>query len=180
MKRLPLTVPLGHREAPSDFLSRLAVRNCIRDMRTLAHDLHLDVQAVICGESAALARLAEAGAADQAALEREAFAGSPRGISIFHRAHKFSRTIQLTRNQVRICPACFREDLDAQSFQAEARPYRRAHWIISQIKTCERHHLALAPLGGWPPPASRSIRALSLRAPYACCRSSRPRPSNAR
>ena len=150
MKRLPLLVPLGSREAPFDFLSRLAVRNCIPDMRTLGQDLGLDVQGVIDGNPDALKRLAEAGSAGLEALQREAFVCKNRreANTIFYRGHKFSRTIQLSRNEVRICPACLLEDVGRHGFCVDARPYRRAHWMLSQIRTCERHSLTLVSIGG--------------------------------
>lgn len=154
MRRLPLLVPLGERECPADFLSRLAMRNCRGTMRKLAGDYGLDAQAVIDGKPEALAELSALGGVDLQPLLGEAFVTVGRSVAVHYKGHKLSRLIHLSRDQVRMCPACMREDLDAQEFRVEARPYRRSHWILNHIRTCERHCTSLVRLGGMTNPAT--------------------------
>ena len=139
---------LEHRgdETPSDFASRLSVRNWRDDLRKFCLDFGLDAQALIDGDTVAVSALAELAGADAAALMREAFIRQDGTRNYVHRGQHLVWS-SLTRSRVRMCPACMKEDMERLDVRDSARPYRRSQWIIRPLRTCLRHGMALVEIG---------------------------------
>lgn len=140
-----MTVPLGDLETPSDFFARVSSRNCRGTMRKVARDAGICTQAVIDGADDAIRRLAELAGANARQLLRERFRRIGKTLTFEHKGELFGRH-QLSRDWVRVCPECVKEDIASESFRLDARPRRRSPWMIAQIRTCERHGRGLVGL----------------------------------
>ena len=138
-------------ETPSDFASRLSIRNWRDDLRRFCLDFGLKAQGLIDGDAEAIAALAELAGADAAALEREAFVRQAGTRAYVFRGERLQRSV-LTRDRVRMCPACMEEDMDRLDVRPSARPYRRSQWLIGPIRTCARHGMGLIEIGTAPSP----------------------------
>lgn len=143
--RLPLTLPLGDRESPSDYLSRLSFRNGRDGILGICGDFGLDMQSVFHGSDEALRILSSLSGVDVPSLARHAFRKAEKRRFSYRGELLTSATTQ--GEQVRACPACLEEDLSRSGFRLEARPYRRAEWLIAPVRTCLGHGLSIVPLG---------------------------------
>lgn len=144
--KMPWTLELGILEMPSDFASRLSVRNCRDDLCGFCRDFGLDRQGLLDGRENAVAQLACLAGADVHAIMREAFVRIGQQRRYLHKGQEFI-AYNLSRDRVRICPACVEEDLDRHSFRPSARPHRRSTWLIEYLRTCPHHAMALTAIG---------------------------------
>ncbi|WP_454917706.1 TniQ family protein [Xanthobacter sediminis] len=143
---IPWTLPPGFLEMPSDFASRLAARNCRDDLHDFCRDFGLEVQGLVDGRTEVIVQLANLAGIDAQAIWREAFVRIGRERRYLHKGHEFLAS-NLSRDRVRVCPACLEEDVSRHDFRAVARPHRRSSWLIEYVRTCPHHGLALVPVG---------------------------------
>lgn len=144
--KLSLTLALGDRECPSDYASRLATRTYRDHMRDFCRDFGIDPQAVIDGKPEAVTALADLTGVSQDDLLRESFARAGRRRVFLHKEQDLLGS-SLSRNQIRMCPACMAEDIERLDCRVAARPHRRSTWMIRGVRTCRRHGMALAEVG---------------------------------
>lgn len=139
--RLALTLAHGAGETPPDFASRLSTRSCRDHMREFCRDFGINPQAVIDGRPEAVHALADLAKVDAEALLREAFVRVGDGQTFQYKGQHLLRS-SLTRNRVRVCPACMSEDIERLDCRLVARPHRRSHWLVRAIRTCAIHEIA--------------------------------------
>ncbi|MFB9985008.1 TniQ family protein [Mesorhizobium kowhaii] len=144
--KLSLTLPLGERECPSDYASRLATRTYRNHMRDFCRDFGIDPQAVIDGKPEAIIALADLADVSQEDLLKESFARVGQRRVFLHKGQDLLGS-SLTRNQIRMCPACMTEDIERLDCRVAARPHRRSTWMIRGVRTCNWHGMALAEIG---------------------------------
>lgn len=142
----PWTLTPGLLEMPSDFASRLAARNCRDDLHDFCRDFDLDVQGLVDGSREVIVQLARLAEVDAEAIGREAFVRIGRERRYLHKGHEFLIS-NLSRDRVRVCPACLEEDVSRHDFRVVARPYRRSTWLIDYVRTCPVHGLSLVTVG---------------------------------
>ena len=140
--RLALTLAHGVGETPPDFASRLSTRACRDHMREFCRDFGINPQAVIDGRPEAVHALAELAGVDGEALLREAFVRVGQSQTFQYKGQHLLRS-SLTRNRIRVCPACMSEDIERLNCRLAARPHRRSHWLLRGIRTCAVHEIAL-------------------------------------
>lgn len=151
--KLRLTMESGEHETPIDFASRLSTRACWDDMREFCKFYGFDPQSLIDGEEAAIRALANLARVDAEPLLREAFVSDETKQRFTHKGQTLVRH-SLTRNRVRMCPACMHEDIEARDYRLSARSHRRSEWIVRGVRTCDRHGMGLVELGRIDVPSS--------------------------
>lgn len=144
--KLHVSIEPGDGEMPADFASRLATRVCRDDLWAFCADFGLDTQGIIDGNIAAVSNLADLAEVSAERLMREAFIRLDASRRFLHKGEEIARR-NLTRDKVKICPACVAEDVDRLDFRLQARPYRRSEWILRSLHTCAKHEMALVDLG---------------------------------
>lgn len=152
MPALPLRLPLGSGEGAASYLQRLAALNFCSPEEFCA-DLGLSLAEARDGTAAALERLA-------------AFGDIPaRDLVFWTPRHVDARTTswcnyRLTRSrlggdEMRVCPACLREDAERAASRPELAMYLRADWSHEFRFTCLRHDIWLTPLRSRQDPQER-------------------------
>jgi len=135
-----MTSPLGWAETTWSYCSRVAHIN-MRPARDFCLDMGIRFQEIVDGSPQALFKLASVGRIDHSALERFAFRRAGPREYLFGNEPIY-RT-GLTRARVRICPHCIEEDLETFKCNPAARPYQRADWVVSSLRTCTQHHVRM-------------------------------------
>lgn len=144
--RLKLTIDQGEGEMPSDYASRLATRACRDDLWDFCRDFGINTQGLVDGRTDAVAVLAELSGVESEALLREAFVRTGKAPRYIYKGQQLTRH-SLARERVHVCPVCVAEDMDRREFRLAARPHRRSEWVISAIRTCATHRVALVEIG---------------------------------
>jgi TniQ protein len=144
--KLSLTLEVGEHETPPDFASRLATRVFRNDLREFCRDFSIDPQGVIDGSAEAVGALSKLAGVSSRPLLREAFTCADDKRRFRHKGQDLRRE-SLTRNRIRMCPACMVDDIDRLDCRVHARPHRRSMWLIRGVRTCERHGMALSQIG---------------------------------
>jgi hypothetical protein len=138
---LRISVPLGAAEAPSSFASRLAAANRL-SAREFCCDFSLKFQSVVDGNAGAIAKIADLGGVDPAALAAYAFVRGEKH-AYEHRGQNLVRSA-LRRGRVHVCPACLLNDIRHQpELVSDIACHNRAAWLIDVIKTCPTHCIGL-------------------------------------
>jgi hypothetical protein len=142
--RLRYIVDLGPGETA---LSHAALNAALYglDLGTFCGDLRVNAVSLAHGEEAALSRLVAATGADLKALRPFALRREePQGdAQVFSINGEALRPMSLCRSRVRVCLSCLAEDLATRSGPDRLRPYGRAAWTLTSVRTCARHGLAL-------------------------------------
>ncbi|TNC72730.1 TniQ family protein [Rubellimicrobium roseum] len=151
---LRLTVPLGSTEPLWSFASRLGRLNG-RRLTSFLGDFKVLQAQVRTGHDAAVAKLADLGGADAEALRR--FTPEQRRPGHITLAGESLPTGMCVRSEVRVCPACLRDDVRSSDLKASLAVHGRAPWLLSYLRTCPVHDLPLVRL-----PVDRGHEALDF------------------
>lgn len=143
--RLDFKLDPGAGEMPSDFASRFATRAYRDVMREFCIDFDLDFRGIVDGRTDAVSALALLAGCDAGTLMAEAFVDEG-GRRYLYKGQTLTRKT-LSRDRVRICPACLVEDMEHLTLRLPARPHRRSQWVITAIRTCDRHGMGLVDIG---------------------------------
>lgn len=140
MSRLSVAVDFHADETVPSFCSRLAAANGVTSMREFCSHLGLDMKAIVAGDAYEVERLMSfAGLsprdASRGSVRRVDNPSAVNGEVIMARSYSTSR--------LRYCPRCLREDVENGSGLEITRPYGRALWCFSFIRTCKRHEVGL-------------------------------------
>ncbi|MBN9598730.1 MAG: TniQ family protein [Afipia sp.] len=135
-----MVVDLGDGESPMSFCSRSALL-LGRTARDFSRDIRLRFQDIVDGDVPTLEALALCCRAD--ADELKAFSL----VKLAQQRHSLRGQL-LTRDTVgrktlRVCPHCLLEDIDTRQGLVSVRPYGRTTWLITPIRTCAKHEIAL-------------------------------------
>lgn len=140
-RRLALTCEVADRETPTSLVSRLAIRNMVRDASEFCLDMGLRWKRITMGDAKEVARLAEIAGLPAAPLQRYTIR------SIGPACHKVGRELASNRSIKRMggehCPLCLKESVGELGF---AGAFRRADWQFLSIRCCEVHLTPLVPL----------------------------------
>ncbi|WP_113913251.1 TniQ family protein [Roseovarius dicentrarchi] len=138
---MPHTVPLHADETALSFAARVAFANKLPSLSEFLKDFDLAISDVVCGSTAALARLAELGDVESQLLVARAFCYS--GDS--HRILGFQIDKQnLLVGYNRVCPACLRADMAGTlTEQTVSMAYGRILWSFASARVCPVHNLLL-------------------------------------
>ncbi|WP_294641255.1 TniQ family protein [uncultured Aureimonas sp.] len=160
MRRVVFGLAPGEREAPLDYVSRLAFRNGRDGVRTFCTDFRLGLHALACGEPEAVEAAAALGRTDPVTVAAAAFR-SGRGRRVTFYGCEF-HSAMVTRQRARLCPACLEMDLTSGEGRPASRHWRRGEWLLRDVRACHVHLIALVDLGPQPDPkASDFTRAVS-------------------
>jgi hypothetical protein len=140
MLKLSLSIPVGLRETPASFASRLALRNFV-SARDLAQHFGLSFQKVVDGDELEIRRLADLGGAQLEDLMPNAIRKT--GTAFEFRGQKITKDA-LRRARVHVCPICIQEDNASSELPANLAAYGRFDWTIGSVRTCAKHSVALA------------------------------------
>jgi hypothetical protein len=150
--KLRHAVPLGVNENPASYTSRIAALYEL-SAREFCLDWSLRFQSVVDGNAEAIAKIAQLGGVDPAALAAHAFVRGEKH-SCTYRGERLVRPV-LSRLRVRVCPRCLQEDIGARPDLApHLAAYNRGPWAIEAVKTCPRHNLGLVAVSIDPAPNS--------------------------
>lgn len=139
MPKLSLTVPVGAREIPSSFASRLAAKNFV-SARDLCKDFGLSFQKIVDGNEVEIGRLATLGGVNCDDLVANAIRKTGSGYEL--RGQKINKK-SIRRARVYTCPICIRDDIAAGEQPPEVAPYARREWALASIRTCAEHSIRL-------------------------------------
>lgn len=131
-----LAFPLQPEESATSYTSRLTIYVTVLTPFDLCNDLGLDWAGIVRGEDMQLRALAALGGADAGDLMKWAIRRLD-GLT-FEIGRDVVPNKTLVRSRLRLCPRCVVEDGDA--------PYRRFHWNVGSIRSCERHNTPLIQL----------------------------------
>ena len=129
-----LAFPACPRETATSYASRLARFARAADPFDLCLDIGLDWTSVIRGDPVSIRHLAARGGTCADALERWSIRAV--GPLRFRIGGDVVPNKTLLRSRPRVCPVCILEDLASRGLR---RAYRRMHWNLRAIRTCERH-----------------------------------------
>jgi hypothetical protein len=150
--KLRHAVPLGVNENPASYTSRIAALYEL-SAREFCLDWSLRFQSVVDGNAEAIAKIAQLGGVDPAALAAHAFVRGEKH-SCTYRGERLVRPV-LCRVRVRICPRCLQEDIGARpDLVPHLAVYNRGPWLIEAVKTCPRHNLGLVEVSNDPVPGA--------------------------
>lgn len=138
--RLPITVPFHDGETPTSVASRLARANGADKAWRFCLDMGLSFQHVANGDAAALDRLAELGGFDRTKLGTWALRRSHDALYL---RGQTLRPSALLRTYAVVCPHCLAADMADGRVAPSVRPYGRALWQITGIRTCFEHDVGL-------------------------------------
>ncbi|WOI56703.1 TniQ family protein [Palleronia sp. LCG004] len=131
---LNLAHPACPYETATSYASRLARFARAADPFDLCLDVGLDWKSVVRGDPISIRRLAARGGTSADVLERWSIRAM--GPLRFRIGGDVVPNKTLLRSRLRVCPACILEDLASGGLR---RAYRRMHWNLQAIRTCERH-----------------------------------------
>lgn len=130
-------------ESATSFLSRIAALKRAPSVSDFCYDIGLSLADVRLGRPAAIARLAKLGEVDPDQL---AYQSCTRLSAIDVRILGFTFPERLLNlRQVRVCPACLRDDF-CDGDPRGLRLYGRLQWQLGGFGTCPAHRLALVTL----------------------------------
>lgn len=136
-----LAFPTQSYETATSYGSRLARFVRAADPFDLCLDMGLDWKSVVRGDPLSIRRLASCGGAPPNELER--WSVQAVGPLRFRIGGDVVPNKTLLRSRLRVCPACILEDVAVGGLR---RAYRRMHWNLQAIRTCETHGLPLLKL----------------------------------
>lgn len=136
--RIHPTVPYRVDETPASLVSRLAFRHRTDSTRIFSLDMGWPFQAIVNGDPAALADLADLVGISVEPLADAAIVRTSDAFSL--RDQQLAKPM-LRRARTVICPRCLAEDLRdiPQPWMASG----RVQWQLDPIRTCHLHHVAL-------------------------------------
>lgn len=135
MPRLALTLAPAATESPTSYLSRLAARNHCESLMSFCLDVGIDLPALSTGAMETVTEVTKL-----AGLPADSFDATTviKSSTMRYRVGAEAMDTQtLSRGEIRVCPECIREDLEAGSDIWAA--IHRLHWQIPQIMRCVRH-----------------------------------------
>lgn len=136
--RIHPSVPYRVDETPASLVSRLAYLHRAESVRVFSLDMGWPFQAIVDGDPAALADLADLVGIS---VEPLAGAGIVRTDEVFSLREQRLAKPMLRRARTVICPRCIAEDLQRTSHPWMASG--RVQWQLDPIRTCHLHSVAL-------------------------------------
>jgi hypothetical protein len=130
---------LGRHETATSFLSRLALLNG-RSLADLKTETGIDHRKIDLGDGHAIRKMATLGSMGVGLLAQWSPRRRPDRSWSLH-GQNLGRNGP-DRTFFRWCPACVRADTEAGGSNG---PYLRAEWQVPQIRSCDRHGIALVP-----------------------------------
>ena len=138
----PVMANLQEDELLGSWLSRLARLNGIAGVADLLKDFDISPAAFHAGQKDELDRVAQVFAIDPAVVSQRSFQrreGERTQIGGYVMADG-----AMSRGQLRVCPACLRDDIGTTLDGATAfRIYGRLFWALQSARCCPKHHLLL-------------------------------------
>ena len=138
-KPLALRVPHQFDEPPPYFAARLAARNS-RPARMFTRDMGLDFVGLANGCDENIRNLANLGGCDYRSLLDCALRKTDGSIEL--KRQKLQR-LSLRRARKYVCPACLLDDIASSDLPAHLAVHGRSNWMLSAIRTCHIHEVAL-------------------------------------
>lgn len=138
MARLTLRWPYEVGEAFTSFVSRLAARNLVPNVRTFCADLGLPFQAVASGHGDVIEAVADLTGEPIETLSEWALVREHHEYTL--RGQKLLKA-SLRREKLQVCPHCLDEDQVRLGH-----PFQRVTWTVAHIRTCPAHRVSLAPV----------------------------------
>jgi hypothetical protein len=139
------TLSLGAMEPPLVFVSRLAARNGVRSGRALCSDLGLGFKAIANGDAEEIGKLADLAGANVDALMRHAVTRDGKAVSLG--GERLAKPC-LRGSRIRVCAACLLSDIETSPDPEAFAPYVRSVWLLTPIRTCPEHSVALVEMRG--------------------------------
>ncbi|MFE0014086.1 TniQ family protein [Mesorhizobium sp. NPDC059054] len=140
MSTLSLTVPFHADQSVTSFCSCLAAVNGIATAREFSRHMGFSFQKIVDGSDREISQLSALVELDEAVL-------APGVIKKTAEGHDINSQVltnqSLVRNRLRFCPHCIEEDYARNEGRPEARRYGRRNWLVSFIRTCEKHQSSL-------------------------------------
>ncbi|GAK73435.1 hypothetical protein RRU01S_39_00150 [Agrobacterium rubi TR3 = NBRC 13261] len=139
-------VPLFDDESLTSYCARLAAAN-VTTATDLCSDMGFSFLQVVAGKMSAIENLSRLGGVP---TEKLLIA---RIVTVGDRAILSGETLSrkdYARTRLRICPDCLRDDDLATERMPGTRRYGRRTWPLRFLRTCPKHHRALADLGSVP------------------------------
>ena len=127
-------------ELPVSFVSRLARFHGIPSARMFCSDLGLNFRRIVDGDRKTLVTLSYLSGASLSTLLSNAVQSHGGNWRIGQEQLLKS---SLIRGAPRVCLGCLTEDAAASDLSADIAIYGRTRWIISHIRSCSRHGIAL-------------------------------------
>jgi len=127
-------------ESPVSFVSRLARFHGIPSARMFCSDLGLNFRRIVNGDRKTLATLSYLSGASLSTLLSNAVQSHGGNWRIGQEQLLKS---SLIRGAPRVCLSCLTEDAAASDLSADIAIYGRTRWLISHIRSCSRHGIAL-------------------------------------
>ncbi|WP_299695231.1 TniQ family protein [uncultured Tateyamaria sp.] len=134
-----LAFPLRQEETATSYVSRLADDLGVGTPFDLCRDLGLEWQSIVRGDATQLRALAALGGANAADMLRWSIKSL--GHLQFRIGNDTVPNKTLLRSRPRLCPRCVLEDVSEGK-----QPFRRFHWNLRAIRTCERHGVSILQL----------------------------------
>lgn len=144
-RRLYPTVPVADGESPASHVSRLARCNFVRSARQFCSDMGFSFQHVVDGDRETLKGIADLAWMSPDALLLNALVRAPDGWRL--RGERLTKP-SLRRDRLHVCPACLAADVATSGHPAALAVYGRVTWLISHVRTCPLHGVALVEVGG--------------------------------
>ncbi|WP_102958146.1 TniQ family protein [Mangrovicella endophytica] len=141
-QRLAWSHPPEPMQGAASFASRVAALNG-RPMPNFLREMGIYPNDIDRGRSPAVRRLAEIAGANADDLVRATPVRSP-DAAFTDLCGERLRRLSVHRTYFRYCPACVAEDVAAFEGPVVARPWLRTEWIVSHVRSCDRHGILLA------------------------------------
>lgn len=138
-KPLALSIPHQADEPPPYYAARLAARN-FRPARMFTRDMGLDLQRLADGCKSDIRKLADLGGVSYDALKDCALR---KQNDVFEMKGQELRKMSLRRARKFICPKCLLQDIAHSNLPPHLAIHGRATWMLSAIRTCHVHRVAL-------------------------------------
>ncbi|WP_262272060.1 TniQ family protein [Microvirga yunnanensis] len=138
-------------ETPISNASRNAVLNHQEGIFPFCQDTGLDFQGLVDGDGTAVEKLARL-----VGVSPDAYASGTirRNGQEFNIGGERLVDSALRRTRLHICPACLKDDLSCSDLPPPAAAFGRVEWLLTSIRTCTIHDIALVEL---PRPAKAKV-----------------------
>ena len=140
MSVLMPSLPFNPDETPLSWAARMAAFHTGERLTPFLGDLGINSVAFTAGDLAATAKLCEAVGQDPAPVERNTVRRI--GTRRYALQHLTITAEELCTPRTRFCPACLASDEDS-TLPMRASRFGRLEWILSAVRTCPRHKIAL-------------------------------------
>ncbi|SSC71426.1 unnamed protein product [Ciceribacter sp. T2.26MG-112.2] len=140
MTRLATTVPFHDDETLASFCSRTAAAHGIQTAKSFCLHMGFRFQGIIDGDEQAITEFAYLTGHDPEHLRSRALVKDDGRIWL---GRDSLSKFEFIRTRVRYCPHCLDEDRADRYGAVETRIYGRMAWILSSVRTCQRHRVFL-------------------------------------